>query len=147
MKAQLAFALLTLASSAAAKPFIPAQPAIVARTAPWNPNGTVSDVISIARPTVTLTPTATITSSGTINPTGQCWTTTITRYDAPPPTPKIGVPNWGQCGGIGWTGATACLKSYYCYKYNEYYSQCIPDPNPPTSTPAFPPVVTATVCS
>ncbi|KAG8770158.1 hypothetical protein FRC12_004475 [Ceratobasidium sp. 428] len=33
---------------------------------------------------------------------------------------------YGQCGGMGWTGATTCVSGYYCYKQNDYYSQCIP---------------------
>ncbi|KAI0700963.1 hypothetical protein C8T65DRAFT_656929 [Cerioporus squamosus] len=35
-------------------------------------------------------------------------------------------PVWGQCGGIGWTGATACVSGATCTKLNDYYSQCIP---------------------
>ncbi|KAJ4368788.1 hypothetical protein N0V83_005870 [Neocucurbitaria cava] len=30
-----------------------------------------------------------------------------------------------QCGGIGWTGATACVSGASCVKQNEYYSQCL----------------------
>ncbi|KAF3939201.1 hypothetical protein ABW19_dt0204285 [Dactylella cylindrospora] len=33
---------------------------------------------------------------------------------------------WGQCGGIGWTGATTCVDGYYCSSLNPYYSQCLP---------------------
>lgn len=33
---------------------------------------------------------------------------------------------WGQCGGIGWTGATTCVSGYTCVKSNDYYSQCVP---------------------
>ncbi|KAH8100978.1 glycoside hydrolase superfamily [Cristinia sonorae] len=62
---------------------------------------------------------------------------------------------WGQCGGIGWTGATACVSGTVCSKMNDYYSQCIPGsataappasvppttaaPPPPTSTAGAPP--------
>ncbi|KAF5373878.1 hypothetical protein D9758_000635 [Tetrapyrgos nigripes] len=35
-------------------------------------------------------------------------------------------PTWGQCGGIGWTGATACVSGSACQVVNPYYSQCIP---------------------
>ncbi|KAK7435529.1 hypothetical protein VKT23_019651 [Stygiomarasmius scandens] len=34
-------------------------------------------------------------------------------------------PEWGQCGGIGWTGATACVSGTACVVVNPYYSQCI----------------------
>ncbi|KAI8623197.1 carbohydrate-binding module family 1 protein [Xylariaceae sp. FL1651] len=33
---------------------------------------------------------------------------------------------WGQCGGIGWAGATTCVSGYTCSVLNDYYSQCIP---------------------
>ncbi|KAK4550439.1 hypothetical protein LTR36_000017 [Oleoguttula mirabilis] len=32
---------------------------------------------------------------------------------------------YGQCGGIGWTGATTCVSGYTCTVSNSYYSQCI----------------------
>ena len=34
------------------------------------------------------------------------------------------IPQWGQCGGQGWSGATACVSPYKCVKMNDYYSQC-----------------------
>ncbi|KAI5120198.1 hypothetical protein M0805_006304 [Coniferiporia weirii] len=33
---------------------------------------------------------------------------------------------WGQCGGIGWTGATTCVSGTVCTALNDYYSQCLP---------------------
>ncbi|KIP05291.1 glycoside hydrolase family 10 protein [Phlebiopsis gigantea 11061_1 CR5-6] len=39
---------------------------------------------------------------------------------------------WGQCGGIGWTGATTCVSGTTCVESNAYYSQCLP--GLPTST-------------
>ena len=33
---------------------------------------------------------------------------------------------WGQCGGIGWTGATTCVSGSVCTVINDYYSQCLP---------------------
>ncbi|KAF3935470.1 hypothetical protein ABW20_dc0109827 [Dactylellina cionopaga] len=33
---------------------------------------------------------------------------------------------WGQCGGIGWTGATTCVAGNSCVYLNAYYSQCQP---------------------
>ncbi|KAF9501450.1 hypothetical protein BDN71DRAFT_705917 [Pleurotus eryngii] len=35
-------------------------------------------------------------------------------------------PAWGQCGGIGWSGATTCVCGYACTVSNPYYSQCLP---------------------
>nr|P0CT87.1 RecName: Full=4-O-methyl-glucuronoyl methylesterase 1; AltName: Full=Glucuronoyl esterase 1; Short=GE1; Flags: Precursor [Phanerochaete chrysosporium RP-78] len=42
---------------------------------------------------------------------------------------------WGQCGGIGWTGATTCVSGTVCTVLNPYYSQCLPG----TATTAPPP--------
>ncbi|PVH89393.1 glycoside hydrolase family 5 protein [Cadophora sp. DSE1049] len=38
---------------------------------------------------------------------------------------------YGQCGGIGWSGATICTAGWTCKYGNEYYSQCLPGSNPP----------------
>jgi hypothetical protein len=40
---------------------------------------------------------------------------------------------YGQCGGIGWTGATHCVSGFCCVKGNDYYYQCIPTPTAPTA--------------
>jgi len=43
---------------------------------------------------------------------------------------------WGQCGGIGWTGPTTCVSGTTCTYNNAYYSQCLPggNGNPTTTT-------------
>ncbi|RDW62716.1 glucanase-1 [Coleophoma crateriformis] len=33
---------------------------------------------------------------------------------------------YGQCGGIGWSGATTCVSGYVCTYSSAYYSQCLP---------------------
>lgn len=33
--------------------------------------------------------------------------------------------HWGQCGGSGWAGPTACASPYTCQVANPYYSQCL----------------------
>ncbi|KAI9712122.1 MAG: hypothetical protein M1820_001831 [Bogoriella megaspora] len=33
---------------------------------------------------------------------------------------------WAQCGGIGFSGSTACVSGSACVKLNDYYSQCQP---------------------
>ncbi|OCH93916.1 endoglucanase [Obba rivulosa] len=52
---------------------------------------------------------------------------------------------YGQCGGIGWAGATTCVSGSVCTVLNDYYYQCLPGAasasNPittsaPTTTPA-----------
>ncbi|KAI0362456.1 cellobiohydrolaseII [Trametes cingulata] len=45
-------------------------------------------------------------------------------------------PIYGQCGGIGWTGATTCVSGTVCTKLNDYYSQCLPGASAPSSTSA-----------
>ncbi|KAI0091087.1 glycoside hydrolase superfamily [Irpex rosettiformis] len=45
---------------------------------------------------------------------------------------------WGQCGGIGWTGATTCVAGSSCVEQNSYYSQCLPGAAAPSSVPAGP---------
>ncbi|KIK59612.1 glycoside hydrolase family 10 protein [Collybiopsis luxurians FD-317 M1] len=44
-------------------------------------------------------------------------------------------PEWGQCGGIGWTGPTTCVAGTVCTFFNPYYSQCLPASNTITTTP------------
>ncbi|CAE6413551.1 unnamed protein product [Rhizoctonia solani] len=56
-------------------------------------------------------------------------------------------PEWAQCGGISWTGATTCASGLSCVKVNDYYYQCIKGSatTPVTSaTSATSAVVTAT---
>jgi hypothetical protein len=33
---------------------------------------------------------------------------------------------YGQCGGQGFSGETACVSGYKCEKSNDWYSQCVP---------------------
>jgi len=35
------------------------------------------------------------------------------------------VAEYGQCGGIGWTGSTTCVSPYVCSVINAYYYQCL----------------------
>ncbi|CAK4130140.1 unnamed protein product [Aphanomyces euteiches] len=46
---------------------------------------------------------------------------------------------WGQCGGQGYTGSTTCAAGAVCNKQNDYYSQCIPSANVPSSNPTTAP--------
>ncbi|KAH6974438.1 1, 4-beta cellobiohydrolase [Ilyonectria sp. MPI-CAGE-AT-0026] len=41
---------------------------------------------------------------------------------------------WGQCGGINWSGATCCESGYYCSKINDYYFQCLAGAGPSSTT-------------
>ncbi|KAG8170177.1 hypothetical protein KVR01_000922 [Diaporthe batatas] len=56
-------------------------------------------------------------------------TTSAGSTGTPPPGTGSGsgsgtVAQWGQCGGIGWTGATTCASGFTCKVQNSYYSQC-----------------------
>ncbi|KAJ7478253.1 glycosyl hydrolases family 11-domain-containing protein [Mycena latifolia] len=55
-------------------------------------------------------------------PGGGSTTTTST-----PPTNTGGAcaAHWGQCGGIGWAGATCCASGTTCQVSSAYYSQCL----------------------
>ncbi|KAI0769787.1 mannanase [Trametes elegans] len=43
-------------------------------------------------------------------------------------------PQWGQCGGIGWSGDTECASGSVCTVQNAYYSQCLPSAGAPAPT-------------
>ncbi|KAF7378392.1 Glycoside hydrolase family 5 protein [Mycena sanguinolenta] len=45
------------------------------------------------------------------------------------------VPEWGQCGGTGWTGETDCAAGLACVEQNEWYSQCLPGTATTTTSP------------
>ncbi|TFK68021.1 hypothetical protein BDN72DRAFT_898457 [Pluteus cervinus] len=40
---------------------------------------------------------------------------------------------WGQCGGINWTGAKTCASGLVCNYVNDYYYQCIKGTAPTTA--------------
>ncbi|CAE6517793.1 unnamed protein product [Rhizoctonia solani] len=40
-------------------------------------------------------------------------------------TSALAVAQWGQCGGTGYTGSTACDSGLTCVYVNDYYSQCL----------------------
>ncbi|KAL1732013.1 hypothetical protein EV714DRAFT_248189 [Schizophyllum commune] len=50
---------------------------------------------------------------------------TTTGGPAAPTTGAGTVAQYGQCGGQGWTGATACVAGYTCTRINDYYYQCL----------------------
>lgn len=53
--------------------------------------------------------------------------TTVTKTTASPTTTPTGsgtVAQWGQCGGIGYTGPTVCQSPYTCVANSQWWSQC-----------------------
>ncbi|KAF8158209.1 glycosyl hydrolase family 61-domain-containing protein [Crassisporium funariophilum] len=53
--------------------------------------------------------------------------TTTQRPPAATTTPSTGgtVARYGQCGGSGYSGPTACVSPYTCVKSSDWYSQCL----------------------
>ncbi|KAI0786926.1 exo-cellobiohydrolase I precursor [Abortiporus biennis] len=66
---------------------------------------------------------STFTSTGSTSPGTTSSTPSSTSNPASTPTGTV--QQFGQCGGIGWTGATACVSPYTCTVLNAYYSQCL----------------------
>ncbi|CAM1501429.1 Fc.00g105910.m01.CDS01 [Cosmosporella sp. VM-42] len=50
-------------------------------------------------------------------------TTAATPTSTPPPTGSL-VPQWGQCGGEGYTGPTQCQPPYKCIYGGQWWSSC-----------------------
>ncbi|KAI1366459.1 glycoside hydrolase family 74 protein [Xylaria arbuscula] len=65
--------------------------------------------------TTSATTTKASTTSATKTTTSASTTTTATTT----------VPQYGQCGGLGYTGSTTCASGYTCTVQNDYYSQCL----------------------
>ncbi|RHZ44084.1 putative polyhydroxybutyrate depolymerase [Aspergillus thermomutatus] len=61
---------------------------------------------------------ASTTTATTLTTTTGSKTTTTTV------TPTAVAPLYGQCGGLGWTGPTACATGV-CTAYSSYYAQCL----------------------
>lgn len=80
-----------------------------------------------SRSTTTSTPPSTpATITSTTTTTLSMTTTTSAKSTTTSPTNTSGQSLYGQCGGNGWTGPTACSAEATCTSYNDYYSQCVP---------------------
>ncbi|KZW03707.1 hypothetical protein EXIGLDRAFT_737629 [Exidia glandulosa HHB12029] len=75
-----------------------------------------------AAPPTTITSTASSSASTPVQTTTK--TTTSSTTTAAPGGGSGTVAQWGQCGGIGYNGPTACASPYTCHTLNDYYSQC-----------------------
>jgi chitinase len=71
----------------------------------------------------TVPPVTTTTSKPASTPTTTLVTVTRTSSAGGAPTGSA-VPQWGQCGGKGYTGPTQCQAPYTCKYVTEYWSQC-----------------------
>ncbi|KAL2151624.1 hypothetical protein VTH82DRAFT_6722 [Thermothelomyces myriococcoides] len=71
--------------------------------------------------TTTSSPTSAIPSTTFTTST----TSTTSSAPATSTTSSCTVPQYGQCGGINYTGCTTCAAPFECTFSNEYYSQCL----------------------
>lgn len=72
-------------------------------------SGTVTTDSSTSAPVSSSTPVSSTTPT----------TSSTTSASGPKAT------HWGQCGGIGYSGATVCEDPWVCTRSNDYYSQCL----------------------
>ncbi|CAE6530259.1 unnamed protein product [Rhizoctonia solani] len=75
--------------------------------------------------TTPVTTVATTTTTKLTTSTTKASTTTTTTSAPASSTTSGTVAKYGQCGGTGWTGATACVSGSTCTKVNDYYYQCL----------------------
>ncbi|KAI1324808.1 endoglucanase I [Xylariaceae sp. FL0255] len=71
------------------------------------------------------TTTTTTTKSASSTTTMVSTSTPKTTVSATTTAAKSTQTEYGQCGGIGYTGPTTCATPYTCKVSNEYYSQCL----------------------
>ncbi|KAI1420326.1 glycoside hydrolase family 74 protein [Xylaria sp. FL1777] len=88
--------------------------------------GSGSSTTTTKSQTTTLSTTTTKASTTTTKATTTTTTSkTTTTSSAPTSTSTGTVAHYGQCGGIGYTGPTACVSPYTCTVQNDYYYQCL----------------------
>ncbi|KAF8592886.1 hypothetical protein BDV93DRAFT_594139 [Ceratobasidium sp. AG-I] len=74
----------------------------------------------------TFSGTTTTTSAGGITTTATTSSSTTTSAAPVTTTAASGtVPQYGQCGGNGYSGPTTCVSPYTCVKAHDWYSQCL----------------------
>lgn len=71
------------------------------------------------QPTTTAS-TSTVTTSSTVS----FATKSATSTAAAPSATEKAVPEWGQCGGDGYTGSKTCASSLYCACNSQWWCQC-----------------------
>lgn len=64
------------------------------------------------------------TSSGSTTSSKSATSTTLTTTSKTATSTNV-AQEYGQCGGVGWTGPTTCASPYTCQYSNAYYSQCL----------------------
>ncbi|KAK4228584.1 endochitinase 33 [Podospora fimiseda] len=74
--------------------------------------------------TSTTSPIPTGTRIATIVTTFTTFTTTTTTITSASPTDTGVVPQWGQCGGVDYTGSTKCVSPWVCREISKWWSHC-----------------------
>ncbi|KAI1165796.1 carbohydrate-binding module family 1 protein [Nemania serpens] len=64
------------------------------------------------------------TTTTTKGPATTTTFTTSTRTTTAPPGQTTGVAQWGQCGGLDYTGPTVCQSPFKCVKVGDYWWSC-----------------------
>ncbi|RAO73543.1 uncharacterized protein BHQ10_009555 [Talaromyces amestolkiae] len=98
----------------------------------------VSTVVAETSPATVVEPTSTAVSTTPLGGAATTTTTSVTQYTTvtevstiwATPSATTGSSGavqtlYGQCGGINWTGATACASGATCKVQNPYYYQCV----------------------
>jgi cellulase len=98
----------------------------------WNGAGAAAPAAPAATSTKAAAPAATTTKAAapaaTTTKAVVAAPTTLATVTKPAPTAVAGgavAQKYAQCGGQGYTGATACASGSTCTKQNDWYSQCI----------------------
>lgn len=84
-------------------------------------SGVSSTTVRSSSTTVRTSTTTTSTSARTTSTSVRTTLTTATTTQGGGPTQT----KYGQCGGNGFTGPTACVSGSQCQKLNDWYSQCL----------------------
>ncbi|KAK4223490.1 Alpha/Beta hydrolase protein [Podospora fimiseda] len=97
---------------------------------PWCDAPSSSSSVSVTasttgsvRPTTTSAVVSTTARATSTTSSTRITTTFVTSTSTSAP---VGQTLWGQCGGSGYTGATACASGT-CTTYNAWYAQCVPN--------------------
>ncbi|KAI1144793.1 glycosyl hydrolase family 61-domain-containing protein [Nemania diffusa] len=83
-----------------------------------------SSTTIVAKPTTTLVTSVRTTTTASTTKAAATTTTKATTATTTQTGSVAAQTLYGQCGGINWTGATACAQGT-CTQYNPYYSQCV----------------------
>ena len=90
------------------------------------PTTTTSPSITTFKPTTTYNISSIYACPATYMPCNNCPPGSSATTPAPCTCSCVPGPTqtlWGQCGGVGWTGPTACATGLTCHVYNEWYSE------------------------